>query len=571
MGALPLNPSRKLSFLHLPVFPERYGVPETTGGLRELSFLTGVQGTAPPPGRGAEPHTNDMRRYFDILHDAFHRRGTRVNGVVESFIWLLIVFSLTLFTIELLTDARYDEGHILYRIDRVVLWIFVIELVLRIVSVRPPEIALFDRPLSWRIRQHVTARVRHFFQPLFQIDFLSVLAIVPALRALRALRLLRVLRSVKVFKYSNPFLGILRGFRENSLLYSGVFTFLLATVALGGTSIYLAERDFNPEISSLADGLWWTIVTITTVGYGDISPVSTVGRVIASVLMVAGMFTLALFAGVVGTSLLQAFVKLRAEYFRMTNKMNHIIVCGYYDGVRMLLNELLDEVDEETDVVVFAQGQRPNSLPARFLWVDGDPTRESELSKVRLEFARAVIVIGSRRVTPQQADAESILVVFTMRSWLSRNAAYSRRKQMLHIASEILDEENVQHATSAGADEVIETTRVGFSLLARSVFSHGAARSVAEVARGAGDHFFTCANPWGEQVSYGDAYERLKNERDVVAFGILRGTDGKIELGPSDRVMVSADDCLVYLADERVAGLPMAPAAGAKDSDGASD
>jgi hypothetical protein len=71
--------------------------------------------------------------------------------------------------------------------------------------------------------------------------------------------------------------------------------------------------------------------------------------------------------------------------------------------------------------VFFDDRERPRDLPPDFLWVEGDPTKESELDKVRLTHAAAVIVSGARDISPQAADAATILTVFTIRAYMNRH------------------------------------------------------------------------------------------------------------------------------------------------------
>ena len=108
----------------------------------------------------------------------------------------------------------------------------------------------------------------------------------------------------------------------------------------------------------------------------------------------------------------------------MSGYVNHIVVCGYEMGSGMLLDVLSGEINiQEQRIVLFGPYERPRGLPPEFMWVQGDPTKESELDKARITHASTVIVTGSRRVVPQQADATTILTVFTIRSAMKKSPA----------------------------------------------------------------------------------------------------------------------------------------------------
>ncbi|MDX1622357.1 MAG: potassium channel family protein [Gemmatimonadota bacterium] len=148
-----------------------------------------------------------------------------------------------------------------------------------------------------------------------------------------------------VTRADRAILWIFAAFRDNALLFGFALSLLGVTVLLGGGTLYLVEAGPNPDVDDLADGFWWAIVTLTTVGFGDISPVTPVGRVVGAALMVAGLFNLALFAGIVGSTLLGAVLSIREEQFRMAGTIDHVVICGWDAGA--LVIGLQDRPDEE--------------------------------------------------------------------------------------------------------------------------------------------------------------------------------------------------------------------------------
>lgn len=496
--------------------------------------------------------TNKPR--VSALRAAFHRPDRRIYRVVQTAIWLLIALSILLLVVDFLAPEDYPGRDWLARVDVVILWLFAIEIGLRILTYRPPSLDVFERSAVVRGATHVFGRLLYCMRPLNLIDILTVAALVPALRGLRALRLLRLIRTSKVFRYADPFSGLSRAFRDNSLLFSLAFTFLFTAVLVGGLSIYLIEggrSGVNPGIDSTWDGMWWALVTITTVGYGDITPMTPLGRILGGVLMVAGMFTLAFFAGIVGTTLVKTALSVREEQFRMSGYYDHVIICGLDAGGQMLLDTCREEFDlERTSIVVFGQSERPVWLPPEFVWVTGDPTKESELDKLRLNQAAAVMVVGRRRVTPQQADATTILSVFTLRSFLARAQGGPRRLKPLYIVAEILDEENVAHAYTAGADEVIETNRLGFSLLSHAVSMPGSAAIMSRVAASGSNSVFIGRVPELDPMPrrFGDLRRAVKRDYGALVIGVRDADNGEDELNPADTLEIHDELRLIYLA-----------------------
>jgi voltage-gated potassium channel Kch len=491
----------------------------------------------------------------DFLHAAFHEPRTQAYRVVESAVWTLIIASIALLIIEPLFPDGSRGDQILQRFDRVILWFFAMEVSTRILTFRPPELQVFKKPPLGRLRTEVLARIRFALTPMMLVDIFTVLALVPALRGLRALRLLRLLRTRKLFRYANPFQGLMHAFEEDRLLFAFAFSVLGVETILGGISLFLVERSVNAEIGSLGDGLWWALVTITTVGFGDITPVTTLGRFIGGVMMVGGLFTLALFAGVVGHSLLHAVLSIREEQFRMSGYVNHIVVCGYEMGSGMLLDVLSSEIDfEEQRIVLFGPYERPRELAPEFMWVQGDPTKESELDKARISEASTVIVTGSRRVKPQQADATTILTLFTIRSALTKSPAAQNRKKPVRIIAEVLDSENVQHARAAGSDEVVETRRVGYSLLAHTVVYPGVADATSRMVFGGHQNLYVGPLPEGIETpaTFDQLSQQVRASTGCLVIGFRDSETGEEQVNPGRDELVRPGMDLLYLAPEPV-------------------
>ncbi len=483
------------------------------------------------------------------LHGAMHRPSHPAWRWVEGMVWTTIVVSVAIVGLELALESLPPA---LAVVDQFLLVFFGLEVVMRILTFRPPELDLLKMTASQRLWAHFVGRLRYCLQPLVLFDIIAVMAVVPALRGLRAMRMLRLARSFRSFPLASPLRGLAQAVREHGLLYGVAFSVLGGSTIIGGSSLYLAEHGTNPDLTTLADAIWWALVTLTTVGYGDISPMTPIGRVVGGAMMVVGMITLALFAGIVGNTMLSSVMRVREEQFRMSSSMNHVVVCGWEPGARMLLDAILAEIDTQTtELVIFAPNERPANVPPEFRWVSGDATKESELGKARMESADAALIVGSRALSPQDADARTLLTAFTIRSYMDSQPTTARRLRALYLVTEILDAENVRHARTAGADEVIETTRIGFSLLSHAIVQRGTAELLGRITA-AGAHSLYVGNVPDDielPAPFSVVSTELQARHRLMVIG-LTDTEGRAQrLNPRPDAIIRVTDRIIYLAE----------------------
>jgi voltage-gated potassium channel len=127
--------------------------------------------------------------------------------------------------------------------------------------------------------------------------WIDLIALWPAVREVRLLRLLRLLRLIRTFAGIYRALSRFERVARNRGLVL-LFIAWLSVAVISSTALYLAESDINPNLHSPMDALWWGIVTLTTVGYGDVYPVTPEGRLAGAALMILGI---TLFATITGT------------------------------------------------------------------------------------------------------------------------------------------------------------------------------------------------------------------------------------------------------------------------------
>ena len=185
--------------------------------------------------------------------------------------------------------------------------------------------------------------------------------------------------------------------------------------------------------------------------------------------------------------------------------------------------------------------------------LQGDPTKESEMGKVRLTHAAAVIVSGNRDTTPQVADARTILITFTIRAYLNRHRKVVRRRLApLYVVAEIFDAENADHARTGGADEVIETRKIGCSMIAHAVGYHGTATAMSRVLMDGTHNVYIGKIPGDRQGphSFGDMLIELQLSKRGGLVDGLRTKTGKEIINPPKSHMLEPGAEPLYLSEK---------------------
>ena len=230
---------------------------------------------------------NKLRK---IIIDSDTKNGKRF----DLFIQFLIVLSLISFSFETLPDLNDNTKKILRNFEITSVCIFSIEYLLRVL--------LSPKP------------IKYLFSFYGIVDLLAILPFYIAsgidLRSIRIFRLLRLFRILKLFKYSNALDRVGDAFRsvKNELVIFTIATLFLLYVSAVG--IYYFENSSQPDaFKSIFHSLWWSITTLTTVGYGDMYPITNGGKIFATIIVYIGIGMVAIPTGLLASAFSKTFKK----------------------------------------------------------------------------------------------------------------------------------------------------------------------------------------------------------------------------------------------------------------------
>ena len=240
--------------------------------------------------------------------------------------------------------------------------IFSIEYVLRVWACT--ESQRFNHP------SRLKARLRYMVTPTALIDFIAIapfyisLFIAIDLRYLRLLRVLRLLKLTHYFKSFNIFLTVIAK-KFKSLVAAILMMVVLVIVA--ASLMYTLENEAQPEVfSNIPHSIWWSVVTMTTVGYGDVTPVTALGKVIAAFIVLVGVGLVALPAGMLAARFGD---ELRERKLNLKAHIKHALADGFidedeYSSLEKLADQLeLKPEDLERSIALLKKGRSGDKCP----------------------------------------------------------------------------------------------------------------------------------------------------------------------------------------------------------------
>jgi voltage-gated potassium channel len=249
------------------------------------------------------PATTAWRRWRREVHDILEVAGDAhpAGRVVNAFIILLIFLNAIAFAAETVEelDTRYAVAFEVFNLFSVA--VFTIEYVLRVWSA--VDIPMLSRLRPWR------ARLRFALRPIMLIDLLAFLPwylhfLLPL--DLRILRVFRLFRLLKLVRYSPALQTLGRVLADEYRALLGALLVILVLLLFASTAMYLLERGAQPDkFGSIPAAAWWALATLTTVGYGDVVPITPFGKLLGGVVMLLGVGMIALPVAIIATGFSQ--------------------------------------------------------------------------------------------------------------------------------------------------------------------------------------------------------------------------------------------------------------------------
>lgn len=320
---------------------------------------------------------------------------------------------------------------------------------------------------------------------------------------------------------------------------------LVSLLTYGSTGFLYFELPHNPQLSWL-DGVWYAIVTVTTVGYGDLSPVSVGGRYLIAVpLMLLGI---GLFGYVLGLAA-SALVEAKGKELRGMSQLkvsDHLIIINYPgpDKVLRVLAELAADPSFSKKEPVVLIDDDLTELPPELRkmhvhFVHGEPTREDTLQRACLETAKSALIL-SKKSGASDSDHQCVAVCLTVEAM----------RPEIRTIVECVDTNTQALLKSTGCDSIVCTSRFDAHFLAHELLNPGVQEVVDQLTSNLhGQQIYL--TPLGDEGagSFAKLIERCKSEGHL-ALGIRREEHSHLNLDPSFKV--EKDDVLITIGQHRL-------------------
>lgn len=265
--------------------------------------------------KGEKPANFSQHR--ERIHQIVFESDTPEGKLFDVVLLVMIFGSIVLLMLETVPSLQAKFGSTFHALDWVVTIFFTIEYLVRLYCVY--------KPMKYATSFYGVIDIASILPAYLDILF-------PGARSLMVVRSLRLMRLFRIFKMDiflnqgNLLILALRQSREKIFVF---MFFVLLMVCIFGSIMYVVEHHANPDFSSIPTSIYWAIVTITTVGYGDISPVTGAGKFFASLIMIMGYAVIAVPTGIVTSSLVQLQKQSSAQHCQNCGKEGHEADAAY--------------------------------------------------------------------------------------------------------------------------------------------------------------------------------------------------------------------------------------------------
>ena len=355
-----------------------------------------------------EEHASVKKRYFDIF----------MIFLVLSTILILIL------------EIKHTLPPIVYLFETVAVLIFILEWLGRfwvssnahrsIIKTHEKYELEESESTAWMLlKPALLEKFRFVISPMSIIDLLAIL---PSYRPLRMLRFLLLFRLFKVFRYTQNLNFLLRVFTEKRYEFVTLLVVFSFMVFFASTVIYIFEgAGGNEKIDTFFDAIYWAVVTITTVGFGDITPQTSAGRLITIFLIMGGIAIISFMTSIITTSMTEKLEEVKEQHVlnEVAKLKRYVLICGFGKMGKELAREL-DRAHEKFVILDINAEEIEQAKREKFLALHADASDMDILKLLKCDHKL------KHAVALTDDDALNLSIVLSLKSLNNDTIVYSR-------------------------------------------------------------------------------------------------------------------------------------------------
>ncbi len=290
---------------------------------------------------------------------------------------------------------------------------------------------------------------------------------------------------------------------------------LISIMVFNGISVYFIERKYpDSPIRSLPDAFWWLLVTISTVGYGDIVPKSETGRIFGAVTIIVGVAFFTMITGSIASFMVEMRLNERKGLGKVRER-NHIVILGRNENLLILLDNLTKLENRPIVLVADMEEDEFESLKEHFpeadlRFVRGDYTKDQVLRRAGVKNAECVAILSDTEHGMEEADEKTLIAILAIRSI----------NPTVRIVAEVVKNEKVKHLLRAGADEIVGYGEFNPILIGSYVFSPALHSFIASLLKEG--RFGVKPIPRSfVGKSFGELFESFRKQQGLMVVGVV--------------------------------------------------
>lgn len=251
---------------------------------------------------------------------------------------------------------------------------------------------------------------------------------------------------------------------------------------LSGVGAVLIESRANDQFRDVMDGIWWSIITFSTTGYGDMVPVTIGGRILAIVTILVGIGAMSLLSGALASLFVERNTRARRGLMDFKSLSGHLVICGWREDMKDILRDILATSAElDPDHLVLVSNVEPEKVQELqeeeelrgLKFVRGDYYSELALQRANLKSARKVVIIADtlESSSPSEVDSKTVMAVLTAKS-LARD---------VYVTAEVLDRKYESYLKHVQCDEILFSRDFARQMIASSSATNGLTHIIHEL------------------------------------------------------------------------------------------